>query len=122
MIKMLIKKDVYTKMNNGRRKRLRKLLNMYENLLLQNSLLDIKQEIKKTYSELSDIKLEEEISYDNRSEGSQCSESGGFSEMCIENMEEAIDIIDNVLNCDSLGKLRENEYIEDIIYYINECI
>ena len=75
-------------MNNKRRKRID---------VLKKNLIEEKEKLKELSSELSLILSEEEDAFDNMPEGLQSSYRGMCSEDAIDNMEEASEKLDEVI-------------------------
>lgn len=99
-------------MNKMRRKELAKVINMLEEV--QN-----KEDLYLIINELEDIKDDEQDYYDNIPENLQYSQRAEDSEMSIDNMDVALDLLNEVYDMDNFEQ--NNKLIQEAINKIEEA-
>lgn len=103
-------------MNNQRRKELTNIISAMENV---STPIDI-EELEGIKSDIEMVLMDEEMAFDNMPEGLQCSMRGEASQEAQDNMNEAIDLIDDFISDyedyenDQIHDSEEDEDEEDI--------
>ena len=99
-------------MNKTRRKELGKVINMLEGV-------QHKEDLYLIINELENIKDDEQYYYDNIPENLQYSQRAEDSEMAIDNMDVALDLLNEISDMDDFDK--ESDLIQEAINKIEEA-
>lgn len=112
-------------MNNERRKSLKAEIGQLEYAAQMMETIEIsrlKDALEGIKSNVSSVCDDEEYAFDNMPEGLQCSMRGMTSEECIDYMNEALDLFDEIIDAEEENREEFKDTIESIIELLEDTI